>query len=309
MPAREHRSRTAPTHTSRRFVAIVLAIVWAAACSGGSPTPPGARSPSSGGAGSPASIPAGDEHQSATAPSPTWDIILQSDNLPDRPPPVDFLELDGFETSTAFVAAANAAGTKTICYISIGTAESFRPDYQQLTSLPGARGHAFPGFDGDFYLNINMWTSFIPVMDARLRMCRDKGFQLVDFDVIDAFEGDPDTLGFTASEQTQLDYVQDMARRAQEYRLGTVQKNASALSETLEPHFDAALYEECVRLDFCDSAAPYLRAGKPVFNVEYPESWPRRKFDKAIICGVSRKAGVITLFSVLELDRPAMDRC
>ena len=43
--------------------------------------------------------------------------------------PVAAYDIDGFENSAAEVALLHAAGRHVICYIDVGTAESFRPDY------------------------------------------------------------------------------------------------------------------------------------------------------------------------------------
>src|ERR1700676_303829 len=46
--------------------------------------------------------------------------------------PVDAYDIDGFENSAGEVATLHARGTHVICYIDVGTAENFRPDYHQF---------------------------------------------------------------------------------------------------------------------------------------------------------------------------------
>ena len=146
-------------------------------------------------------------------------------------------------------------------------------------------------------------------MDDRLRMCRDKGFDYVEFDVMDAFEDGAATTGFNLTEQDMIAYVTALSARARGYGLKPVQKNASALSTKLVPLFDAILLEGCVLGNFCADSAPYVLVSKPAFNAEYPEEWPAGTFDRTKTCSVSASAGVSTIITVVALDRPAQDRC
>jgi hypothetical protein len=241
--------------------------------------------------------------------APTWDIILQIEGLPTPPPKVDYLEIDGFESTKEQVDAIKAQGTKAICYISAGTAEDFRPDFAEFKKIPNTIGNAYPNFEGDYFINTNHWRDFFPVMKKRIQMCKDKGFDYVDFDVIDSYDVDPEEMGFRLSQETQTDYITALTKAAHESELKTVQKNATELAAKLEPHFDALLTEECVRLDFCGDAEPYVAAGKPVFNVEYPESWKDKPFSRESVCDVSDKTKVRTILSTLALDGPATDAC
>lgn len=107
--------------------AIFAAVLLLASCGGGESEPAEPTSaplPSPVPAPSPAPIPTLD----ATA-LPTWEWILQSEGLPATPPAVAFLDLDGFDTAATYLAFARSRGTKTICYLDIGTAENNRPDY------------------------------------------------------------------------------------------------------------------------------------------------------------------------------------
>jgi hypothetical protein len=277
------------------FPALAAALLAVGACGGG-----GAGSNAS---GTPAPNP---------SPSPSvlasWDWILQSQGLPATPPGVDFLDVDGFDTAASYVALAKSRGTRTICYLDVGSAESNRPDYSRLSAISGLLGNAYPGFPSERYIDIRRYPEFIQIMDDRLRMCRDKDFDYVEFDVMDAFEDGAAVTGFSLSERDMIDYVTALSARARGYGLKPVQKNASGSAAKLLTLFDAVLFEDCVQGDFCGDAAPYVNAGKPAFNAEYPENWPG-SFDRAKVCSVSAAAKVSTIITVVDLDRPAGDRC
>ncbi|UZW56244.1 endo alpha-1,4 polygalactosaminidase [Sphingobium sp. JS3065] len=302
-----HRTRKNLSRTS----AVAIAALILAACGGsggsgngnsGSPAPTPAPSPSPSPTPSPSPAP-------APTPLSSWDWILQSQGLPATPPAVAYLNVDGFDTSAAYVALAESRGSRTICYLDIGSAENNRPDYSRLTAISGLLGNSYPGFAGERYIDIRRYPEFIEIMDDRLRMCRDKGFDYVEFDVMDAFEDGAATTGFNLTEQDMIDYVTALSIRARGYGLKPVQKNASGSSAKLVPLFDAVLFEGCVLGNFCSDDAPYVAAGKPAFNAEYPEEWPAGTFDRARTCNVSATARISTIITVVNLDRPAPDRC
>lgn len=106
-----------------------------------------------------------------------------------------------------------------------------------------------------------------------------------------------------------IDYVTALSSRARGYGLKPVQENASGSSSKLIELFDGVLFEGCVLGNFCSDGAPYVSAGKPAFNAEYPEEWPAGSFDRARTCSVSANAGISTTITVVTLDRPAPNRC
>ena len=289
---------------------IATAVLILAACGGGggsgnsssSPAPAPTPSPSPSPNPTPTSTP-------TPASLPSWDWILQSQGLPTPPPAVAYLDVHGFDNGAAYVALAKAQGTKTIRYLDIGSAESNRPDYSRLSAISGLLGNNYPGFAGERYIDIRRYPEFIQVMDDRLRMCRDKGFDYVEFDVMDAFEDGAATTGFNLTEQNMIDYVTTLSSRARGYGLKPVQKNAGSSSTKIVSLFDAILFEGCVLGNFCSDDAPYVATGKPAFNAEYPEEWPAGTFDRAKTCSTSASAKISTIITVVALDRPAPDRC
>ncbi|NYI21421.1 endo alpha-1,4 polygalactosaminidase [Sphingobium indicum] len=285
---------------------IAAATLMLAGCGGGgddgTPTPAPTPAPTPSPSPSPTPAP-------APATLFSWDWILQNQGLPATPPAVAYLDVDGFDTAAAYVALAKSRGTRTICYLDVGSAESNRPDYASLSAISGLLGNSYPGFAGERYIDIRRYPEFIQVMDDRLRMCRDKGFDHVEFDVMDAFEDGAATTGFDLTEQDMIAYVTALSTRARGYGLKPVQKNAGGSSAKLVPLFDAILFEGCVLGDFCADSAPYVAAGKPAFNAEYPEEWPAGTFDRARTCSISANAAVSTIITVVDLDRPAPDRC
>ena len=59
--------------------------------------------------------------------------------------PAAVYDVDGFETTAAEVAALHAAGKRVVCYVDVGTAENFRPDYSSFPKSVLGRSNGWPG--------------------------------------------------------------------------------------------------------------------------------------------------------------------
>ena len=85
-------------------------------------------------------------------------------------------DIDGFENSAAEVASLHAQGKRVICYVDVGTAESFRPDYSSFPASVLGRSNGWPG---ERWLDIRRLEVLEPIMAARFEMCREKGALLL----------------------------------------------------------------------------------------------------------------------------------
>jgi uncharacterized membrane protein YccC len=250
------------------------------------------------------------ERSPAAAPVPTWDWIIGVDKLPSPPPAVEFLGLDGFDTPKRYVADAGKRGIRTWCYLSVGTIENWRPDRKAFEALNEKQlkagrkpfiGKRYPEWEGERWLDVRRYKVFLPLMVDRLQMCLDKGFEFVEFDNLDAYEN---RTGFKIGKADTLRYAEALAAEARRLGLKPMQKNVPELAKTLEPHFDAILFEDCALYKFCGDAKPFVDAGKPAFDADYPESWDDegKRFDKANACSQAKQAGVSMIFKRLDLD-------
>jgi hypothetical protein len=246
----------------------------------------------------------------AAASLPTWDWIIGADKLPSPPPAVAFLGLDGFDTPKRYVLDAGKRGIRTWCYLSVGTIENWRPDRKAFEALNEKQikagrkpfiGKRYPEWEGERWLDVRRYKVFLPLMVDRLEMCLDKGFEFVEFDNLDAYEN---RTGFTITRTDTIRYAEALAAEARRLGLKPMQKNVPELAKTLEPHFDAILFEDCALYKFCGDAKPFVAAGKPAFDADYPESWDDegKRFDKTKACEQAKKAGVSMIFKRLDLD-------
>jgi hypothetical protein len=222
-------------------------------------------------------------------PTPTWYWQLQGriNNSVDAA----VYDVDGFDTPSREVARLHALGRRVVCYVDVGTWESWRPDASRFPRSVLGRPDA--GWPGERWLDIRDIRALRPIMLARLALCARKGFDGVEPDNIEEVGNDP---GFPITLGEQLRYARWIAAAAHALGLAVFQKNDPEQARALEPHFDGALVEQCNQYQECASFAPYLRAGKPVLNAEYERSlYPG-------FCAADARLGIMGALYDLALD-------
>jgi hypothetical protein len=252
------------------FRRLGIAAATAAACSSLLvPVTPAAARPSAPAA--PAPVPCGG---CWTPPLRTsWDWVLSK--VPKAPyRAVAMYDIDAFDATAADVSAMHAAGIKVVCYISAGTWENWRPDASQFPAAVLGRKNGWPG---ERWLDVRKAKStrspLRRIMDARLDMCAQKGFDGVELDNVDGYTNNT---GFPLTATDQTFYNATLANESHARGLMVLQKNDNAQIPTLLPYFDAALNEQCNQYKECTTAQngsfgydQYIAAGKAVFQAEY----------------------------------------
>lgn len=239
----------------------------------------------------------------------SWEWILDSDSLPESPPDVHYLGIDGEDSSGSYVSTAADAGTQVWCYLSVGTVEEYRSDYQDFLDLDAAEiaagrepilGDVYPEWPDERWLDPARYQAFMPLMEARLDVCEAKGFSLVELDNMDAYDNDT---GLGVSLVDELAYIQALVQAIDSRGMGAIHKGATALVPDLEGIMEALLLEDCVLYDHCEAGGAYLLAGKPVWNAEYPDAWDDegRDFELEGVCTAAEASGVSTLIKELDL--------
>lgn len=147
----------------------------------------------------------------------TWYWQLQG--TVDNSEPVEAYDVDGFESTAAEVAALHAQGKHVICYIDVGTAENWRPDY---SSFPASVLGGANGWPGENWLDIRQLSVLEPIMTARFQMCREKGFDAVEPDNMDGYENNT---GFSLTADDQLTYDEWVAGEVHALGMAVFQKN------------------------------------------------------------------------------------
>uniref|UniRef100_A0AAU2JL95 Endo alpha-1,4 polygalactosaminidase n=1 Tax=Streptomyces sp. NBC_00049 TaxID=2903617 RepID=A0AAU2JL95_9ACTN len=172
-------------------------------------------------------------------------------------------DVDGFTTTKEQVTALKKAGRKTICYLSTGAWEDFRPDADRFPKDMLGQGN---GWEGERWLDIRRLAELEPLIAERFDMCRDKGFDAVEPDNMDAYAN---RSGFPLTADDQLRYNRLIARLAHDRGLAVGLKNDLDQIPQLVGDFDFAVNEQCAQYRECDRLTPFIAAGKAVFHVEY----------------------------------------
>ena len=173
----------------------------------------------------------------------------------------------------------NAAGAYTICYVSVGTLEDWQDDVSQFPAR--VVGKTYDDWPDEKFLDISQLNVILPLMKTRFQNCKAKGFTAIEPDNMDVYDNDS---GFPLTPRDGLRYVRALAKMAHEMGLEIGQKNVPDLTPKLVGTMDFVIAESCWQDGWCDQVAPYIRAGKPVFDAEYtdrPINWKRACTDAA----------------------------
>jgi hypothetical protein len=199
-------------------------------------------------------------------------------------------DIDAVDTPARTVARLHARGRRAVCYLSAGSYERGRPD---AGSFPAAvLGRPLEGWPGERWLDIRRLDVLGPIMERRLDLCRRKGFDGVEADNVDGYTN---RTGFPLTGAQQLAYNRFLARAAHARGLAIGLKNDLGQVRALEPHFDFAVNEQCFQFDECDRLRPFVRAGKPVFAVEY-------ELAPGAFCARAKRLGFMAMRKRLDLD-------
>ncbi|SDJ87123.1 endo alpha-1,4 polygalactosaminidase [Streptomyces indicus] len=280
---------------SYRPLLVLFALLLLAACSAPSPGPAPAPEASSPGSRTPAPEPSSPASRTpAPPPGPRWRPApgtawqWQLDGPADTRVDVPVYDIDGFENDAATVRRLHRAGRKVICYINAGAWEDFRPD--RAAFPPSVRGRA-NGWPGERWLDIRRIDVLRPLMAKRFDMCRAKGFDAVEPDLMDAYLNDT---GFPLTARHQLAYNRMLAKLAHDRGMSVGLKNDLPQVAQLVREFDFAVNEECAQYKECEALKPFIAAGKAVLHVEY--ALPRERF-----CAHTRALGFSSMRKRLDL--------
>jgi len=256
--------------------------------------------------------------QAREMPLPRWDWVLGEEPDVDAliALQLDYVGLDAFDVSAEQVAALRKAGIHVWCYVSAGTIEDWRPDlpdYEAAHDALLAAGRTgliagpYAEWAGERWLDPRALDVLIPLIEARLALCAAKEFDMVEFDNVDGYENDT---GLALTEGDALAFALALADAAHRAGLAPLLKNVPDLAAALEPHYDGYLMEECVLWEFCDAAQPFIAAGKPALDAEYPSAYEEEgvAFDVDAVCTAGGQGDVSVLVKTGDLTMEAK-RC
>jgi len=215
------------------------------------------------------------------APGQTWQ--WQLGGLPlDTTVNAAIYDVDVDSTAAATVAALHAAGRKVVCYVDVGTYESYRADAADFP--PAILGKVVDGWPEEKWLDIRALDkpagptgkTLRQILLARLDTCRQKGFDAIEPDWLDGYANDT---GFPLTSADQLVFNRFIAQAAHARGLGVALKNDKEQAQALVSDFDFGVDEECQHWSECGGTGttgdpgwrPFVAAKKAVLNAEYTD--------------------------------------
>jgi hypothetical protein len=213
---------------------------------------------------------ASEEWRPTTAP---WQWQLQG--KVDTGIPAAVYDVDGFETPASTVDRLHRLGRRAICYLDVGSWESYRPDAGRFPR--SVLGRRYEGFPDERWLDIRRFRRFAPLLERRFRLCARKGFDAVEPDNLAGFEN---RTGFPLTRADQLRFNRWVARRVHALGLAVALKNDGMQARALVGDFDFAIVEQCFQYRECDHYRVFVERDKAVFEAEY-ELQPNRYCEDA----------------------------
>jgi hypothetical protein len=175
-------------------------------------------------------------------------------------------DIDGFDASAAEVQALHRLGRKVVCYLDVGSWESFRPDAGRFPKA--VIGRRYEGFPNERWLDVGRFHLFAAPLRQRIAMCARKGFDAVEPDNVTGWEPENHT-GFHITRAAQLRFNRWIARQVHGEGMAVALKNDGRQVRQLVGSFDFAVVEQCFQYRECGYYVPFVNQDKAVFEAEY----------------------------------------
>lgn len=233
------------------------------------------------------------------APGLTWQWQLDGE-FAQTDQPVDAYDLDGEFADADLVQELHADGIRTICYVNVGSLESWRGDAGHFPH--SVIGNVYPGWEDERFLDIRQFDILAPIMQARFAQCAASGFDAIEPDNMDTWDTNT---GFGLTREDAMRYARWLAETAHAHGLAIAQKNAPDLTLDLVGTYDFAITESCAEDRWCDAMTPYLEQGKAVLAAEYTDVTSESAL--AAMCSAPDLAQVSLIYKHRDLDAWMMD--
>jgi hypothetical protein len=193
-------------------------------------------------------------------------------------------DIDGIENPASTVAALHARGDHVVCYIEVGTAgndytstqEGIPVTYYDQLKQAGDLGDKLKGYP-EYFVNINA-PSAVSIMEAMIdQQCSAKGFDGVETDLDETFDGNEGTTGFTITQADEEHYLTTLVDDMHRLGLAWIAKNlddtgSASFVDAMEPLAQGIISEQCNQYHTCSYLHRFLAADKWVGNAEYSKA-------------------------------------
>jgi hypothetical protein len=209
--------------------------------------------------------PAGAQMSGHWEPTPTtaaWQWQLQGKI--DTSVPAAVYDVDGFEVPQGTVEQLHRLGRKVVCYLDVGSWETYRPDAAQFPK--SVIGRRYEGFPDERWLDIRRFRLFAKPLKHRFDLCARKGFDAVEPDNIAGWEN---RTGFPITRPAQFRFNRWIASQVHARGMAVALKNDGGQAKELVDDFDFAIVEQCFQYEECGPYRTFVQHDKAVFETEY----------------------------------------
>jgi hypothetical protein len=179
---------------------------------------------------------------------------------------VDLYAGNGTSLDTSAVRQIHARHAHAVCYVDAGTWENWRPDAARYPKQLLGNGNGWPG---ERWLDIRATKLLLPIIATRVQKCAKAGFDAVDFDNVEGYQNQS---GFPLTAGAQLKFNRALAGLAHARGMAVGLKNDLAQLGALRTSFDFAVNEQCFAYHECSAYNGWVKARKPVIEIEYSGS-------------------------------------
>lgn len=223
------------------------------------------------------------------SPDTTWQVQLTGDL--DSSFDVRMYELDLFALDPQTERALHDQARAIACYVSVGTAESYRADY---ASFPAAAlGKTLPDYPQERWLDVRL-AAVRTLIAKRLDLAVVSGCDAVELSNLQAHSADS---GFPLTAADDLDYADWLIDACHARGLSAGVSASDDLVPLLAAHADWGLTEECLAYDACAAWQAFTGLGKAVFMIEFGSS-----SDVPALCPEAARLGYSLLIKRRALD-------
>ena len=184
---------------------------------------------------------------------PLWQWQLQGKI--DTSVPAAVYDVDGFEVPKRTVQQLHRLGRKVVCYLDVGSWETYRSDAGQFPK--SVIGRRYEGFPDERWLDIRRFRLFAKPLKRRFDLCARKEFDAVEPDNIAGWEN---RTGFPITRQDQLRFNRWVARQVHARGMAVALKNDGPQAKELVGDFDFAIVEQCFQYEECGPYRTFIRA-------------------------------------------------
>jgi len=195
----------------------------------------------------------------------TWQYQIDGSGQIDTSIVADVFDVDLVGTDQSVIDRLHALVRRVVCYMSVGSFENYAADAAKFPA--SVIGSVYDGYPNERWLDVRRLDILLPIMRARMDLCKAKRFDAVEPDNMMIY--DVENSGFTITKEENLKYVRMLALEAHARGLAIGIKNSPDDLPDLIDHFDFAVVEDFFHENVAPNYSAMTARGKPVFAVEY----------------------------------------